>query len=112
MRYTAPFESIFWNRESMKSIGQKILKLLCDMNFDSSPIILHVFSNGGAYLYQHFDLAVKEFQTPLEVSTYYTIQHMSHVIIRVCRESTQTLVFISFDRFAGLFSIQHPVIVE
>lgn len=38
------------------------------MNFDANPIILHVFSNGGAYLYQHIDLAIKEFQTPLDVS--------------------------------------------
>lgn len=37
------------------------------MNFDANPIILHVFSNGGAYLYQHIDLAIKEFQTPLDV---------------------------------------------
>lgn len=54
----------------MKPIGQKIVKLLYDMNFDANPIILHVFSNGGAYLYQHIDLAIKEFQTPLDVSLF------------------------------------------
>lgn len=68
VRYTAPVENIFWKRDAMKPIGQKIVKLLYDMNFDANPIILHVFSNGGAYLYQHIDLAMKEFQTPLDVS--------------------------------------------
>lgn len=68
VRYTAPVETIFWKRDAMKPIGQKVVKLLVDMNFEANPIILHVFSNGGAYLYQHIDMAIKEFQTPLDVS--------------------------------------------
>lgn len=51
----------------MKPIGQKIVKLLYDMNFDTHPLIIHLFSNGGAYLYQNIDLAVKELETPLDV---------------------------------------------
>lgn len=39
------------------------------MNFDSHPLIIHLFSNGGAYLYQNIDLAVKELETPLDVSS-------------------------------------------
>lgn len=70
MRYTAPVENIFWKRDAMKPIGQKIVKLLYDMNFDSHPLIIHLFSNGGAYLYQNIDLAVKELETPLDVSSY------------------------------------------
>lgn len=54
----------------MKPIGQKIVQLLLDMNFTSNPIILHIFSNGGAYLYQHIDLAIKEFQIPLDVNIF------------------------------------------
>lgn len=68
IRYTAPVENIFWKRDAMKPIGQKIVKLMYDMNFETSPVILHVFSNGGAYLYQHLDLAMEELQTPLDVS--------------------------------------------
>lgn len=68
IRYTAPVEYIFWNRDGMKLLGQKIVKLLYDMNFVANPIIVHVFSNGGAYLYQHLDLAMKELQVPLEVN--------------------------------------------
>lgn len=67
MRYTAPVENIFWKRDAMKPIGQKIVKLLYDMNFDTHPLIIHLFSNGGAYLYQNIDLAVKELETPLDV---------------------------------------------
>lgn len=69
VRYTAPVENIFWKRDAMKPIGQKIVKLLYDMNLDSHPLIIHLFSNGGAYLYQNIDLAVKELQTPLDVSS-------------------------------------------
>lgn len=72
IRYTAPFENVFWKRDAMKPIGQKIVKLMLDMNFDANPIIIHVFSNGGAYLYQHIDLAIKEYQVPLDVSHFST----------------------------------------
>lgn len=67
VRYTAPVETIFWKRDGMIPIGQKIVKLLYDMNFDSNPLIIHLFSNGGAYLYQHIDTAMKELHTPLNV---------------------------------------------
>lgn len=74
IRYTAPFENIFWRRDAMKPIGQKIVKLMLDMNFDANPIIIHVFSNGGAYLYQHIDSAIKEYQVPLDVS-YFSMEN-------------------------------------
>lgn len=51
----------------MGSIGDKILKLIYDMNFDSHPIIFHVFSNGGAYLYQHISIAMKNSDQPVQV---------------------------------------------
>lgn len=67
MRYIASVDNIIWQREALGPIGQKIVKLLYDMNFEANPIILHVFSNGGAYLYKYIDLAIKEFQSPLDV---------------------------------------------
>lgn len=67
VRYTAPVDNIVWKRDALQPIGQKIVKLLYDMSFDTNPIILHVFSNGGAYLYKYIDLATKEFQSPLDV---------------------------------------------
>lgn len=51
----------------MIPIGEKILKLIQDMNFDAHPLIFHIFSNGGAYLYQHINLAVRKHKSPLKV---------------------------------------------
>lgn len=67
VRYTAPVENLFWKRNAMKPIGEKILKLIFDMNFDSHPLIFHVFSNGGAYLYQHIALAIRKSKRPVQV---------------------------------------------
>lgn len=72
VRYTAPVDNIIWKRDALQPIGQKIVKLLYDMNFEANPIILHVFSNGGAYLYKYIDLATKEFQSPLDVGFFLT----------------------------------------
>lgn len=79
IRYTAPVENIFWKRDAMQPIGQKIVKLMLDMNFDANPIIIHVFSNGGAYLYQHIDLAIKEYQIPLDVSQMHSSVNVGHL---------------------------------
>lgn len=51
----------------MIPIGEKILKLIYDMNFDSHPIIFHVFSNGGAFLYQHIVLAMENQKKTLQI---------------------------------------------
>ncbi|KAH8272204.1 hypothetical protein KR018_011112, partial [Drosophila ironensis] len=67
VRYTAPVDTLFWNRSEMVPIGEKILKLIQDMNFDDHPLIFHIFSNGGAYLYQHINLAVIKHNSPLQV---------------------------------------------
>ncbi|XP_055382015.1 transmembrane protein 53-A [Condylostylus longicornis] len=67
IRYTAPVESMFWKRSAMIPIGEKIVKLIYDMNFDKHPMIVHVFSNGGAYLYQHISVAMKETNRPINI---------------------------------------------
>lgn len=68
VRYTAPVENLFLKREAMKPIGDKIVKLIYDMNFDTHPLIFHVFSNGGAYLYQHIWLAFRQYSPTVQVS--------------------------------------------
>lgn len=55
----------------MKPIGEKILKLIFEMNFDSHPIFFHVFSNGGAYLYQYITVAMRQSEIPLNVTYHY-----------------------------------------
>lgn len=67
VRYTAPVDTLFWKRTAMIPIGEKILKLMYDMNFDSHPVIVHIFSNGGAYLYQHISLAMRKHKTPIQI---------------------------------------------
>ncbi|KAI9577073.1 hypothetical protein GQX74_011153 [Glossina fuscipes] len=67
IRYTAPVDTLFWRRSEMVPIGEKILKLVQDMNMHKHPIILHIFSNGGAYLYQHISLATRRNKTPLKI---------------------------------------------
>lgn len=52
-------DNLFWNRDAMEPIGQKVLNLLFEMNFDAHPLIVHIFSNGGAHLYQQILLAMK-----------------------------------------------------
>lgn len=52
----------------MRPLGKKIVQMLHDSKFDTRPILIHLFSNGGAYLYQHIDLAIRDLQSPIHVS--------------------------------------------
>ncbi|XP_022906425.2 transmembrane protein 53 [Onthophagus taurus] len=67
LRYTAPVKCLFWKRYQMIQIGQKIVKLLIDLNFESHPIVVHCFSNGGAFLYQNFSSALSKSPKPLQI---------------------------------------------
>lgn len=71
----------------MKSIGEKILKLIYDMNFDGHPIIFHVFSNGGAFLYQHIALAIKRSNRPIQVKYIYMCTSNPNLIGIICTGS-------------------------
>lgn len=51
----------------MKLLGEKVLKLIFDMKFDSHPIFFHIFSNGGAFTYQHIVLALAKSHRHLQV---------------------------------------------
>lgn len=67
LRYTAPVECLFWRRDKMPYIGRRLLKVITDKQLDEHPIIFHIFSNGGAILYQHVSLAMQQANTPLKV---------------------------------------------
>lgn len=67
LRYTAPVKCLFWKRYQMVKIGERLVKLLIDLNFDNHPIIIHCFSNGGAFLYQNFSLAMKNSPKSLSI---------------------------------------------
>ncbi|OAD52765.1 Transmembrane protein 53 [Eufriesea mexicana] len=67
LRYTAPVECLFWRRDKMLYIGKRLIQVITDKSLDQHPIFFHVFSNGGAFLYQHVSLAMQQANTPLEV---------------------------------------------
>jgi hypothetical protein len=67
LRYTAPVKCLFWKRFQMITIGERLVKLLVDLNFENHPIIVHCFSNGGAFLYQNFMLALERSPKPIQV---------------------------------------------
>ncbi|KAL6257192.1 hypothetical protein P5V15_012121 [Pogonomyrmex californicus] len=67
LRYTAPVECLFWRRDKMPYIGKRLLQVITDKQLDEHPIFFHVFSNGGAFLYQHISLAMQRANTPFKV---------------------------------------------
>lgn len=69
LRYTAPVECLFWRRDKMPYIGKRLLQVITDKRLDEHPIFFHVFSNGGAFLYQHISLAMQRANTQFNVRT-------------------------------------------
>ncbi|KAJ8040814.1 Transmembrane protein 53 [Holothuria leucospilota] len=53
IRYTAPRSKIFGNPDSIRDTAYKLLELLFDLGLEENPIIFHVFSNGGSFIYRH-----------------------------------------------------------
>nr|XP_023016825.1 transmembrane protein 53 [Leptinotarsa decemlineata] len=67
LRYIAPVKCLFWKRYQMITIAENLVKFLIDLNFDNNPIIVHCFSNGGAFMYQNFSLALNKSPKPLQI---------------------------------------------
>ncbi|KAM9325304.1 transmembrane protein 53 [Gastrophryne carolinensis] len=55
--YTAPWQTVFFAESfgfsRMQDEAQKLLGLLFDYEIETSPILFHVFSNGGVMLYRY-----------------------------------------------------------
>ena len=53
IQYSASGSQIFAPnpKNSMKTIGFKLLELIIDLSLDDNPILFHVFSNGGGMVY-------------------------------------------------------------
>lgn len=56
----------------MPYIGKRLIQVITDKSLDQHPIFFHVFSNGGAFLYQHVSLAMQQANTPLKVKNTFT----------------------------------------
>ncbi|KAF4519894.1 hypothetical protein B566_EDAN008269, partial [Ephemera danica] len=53
LRTTAPLQTLFVHRASMSELAAKLVDTLYDMNLHQHPLVFHLFSNGGSYLYGH-----------------------------------------------------------
>lgn len=57
IRYTAPLKTVFisesFGYKELKSTALKLLEILFDYEVENSPILFHVFSNGGFMLYRY-----------------------------------------------------------
>lgn len=57
VRYTAPLKTIFisesFGYKELKSTALKLLEILYDYEVENSPVLFHVFSNGGFMLYRY-----------------------------------------------------------
>jgi hypothetical protein len=53
----------------MRHLGRRLVDLITDMSLEEHPIFFHVFSNGGAILYQHVSMAIQMREKPLKVLT-------------------------------------------
>jgi hypothetical protein len=51
----------------MHQLGRRLVELITDMSLEEHPIFFHVFSNGGAFLYQHVSQAMQMCSKPLKV---------------------------------------------
>ncbi|CAF97742.1 unnamed protein product, partial [Tetraodon nigroviridis] len=57
IRYTAPLKTIFisesFGYKELKSTALKLLEILYDYEVENSPVLFHIFSNGGFMLYRY-----------------------------------------------------------
>jgi hypothetical protein len=51
----------------MHHLGRRLVELITDMSLEEHPIFFHVFSNGGAFLYQHVSQTMQMCSKPLKV---------------------------------------------
>lgn len=63
----------------MPHIGKRLIQVITDKSLDQHPIFFHVFSNGGAFLYQHVSLAMQQANSPLKVKNTVTF-HLSNIL--------------------------------
>lgn len=53
IRFIPRPDLILYQPENMRSIASKLLEVVTDFNLEEHPIIIHMFSNGGCYMYRH-----------------------------------------------------------
>ncbi|XP_063697883.1 transmembrane protein 53-A-like [Culicoides brevitarsis] len=67
LRYTVPGDALFVWRPKMTRISKSILRTLEEENLTKNPLIVHVFSNGGAYAFKYISDEMKNSQLELDI---------------------------------------------
>ncbi|KAL3270878.1 hypothetical protein HHI36_021393 [Cryptolaemus montrouzieri] len=60
IRYICPFNTLFFDINNMIRIGKEMVRPLEKETFLGSPIVFHIFSNGGAFQYEVFLKALEK----------------------------------------------------
>lgn len=98
LRYTAPVECLFWRRDKMPYIGKRLLQVITDKRLNEHPIFFHVFSNGGAFLYQHVSLAMQKANTLFKVEYVMRYEKIVFLFFHNKRIQNDTLILSDFKR--------------
>lgn len=67
IRYSPAVSHIFWDTSALIDSAEKIVKFMHDMKLEEHPLFIHVFSNGGAFLFEHVSLKLRSGQKPIKV---------------------------------------------
>ncbi|KAL0277325.1 UNVERIFIED_CONTAM: hypothetical protein PYX00_004663 [Menopon gallinae] len=67
LRCTAPVVATFMRHDRLPKLGKKLLDVIYDMTLDEHPIFFHIFSNGGAFFYQHISFHMQRQERKLQV---------------------------------------------
>ena len=51
----------------MPYIGKRLVQVIMDKNLGEHPIFFHIFSNGGAFLYEYVSVAMQKAGSPFQV---------------------------------------------
>lgn len=67
IRYCIPNQYFFWEPSKAPVVSRKIASLVCELNLDRHPIIVHTFSNGGSIVYLNISKALETTPKPLNI---------------------------------------------
>lgn len=67
VRYTAPGYALFFRTSKMWKIADGLLKTLDDHQLQDHPIVIHGFSNGGAYCFRYISSIVQNTKRPMRI---------------------------------------------
>lgn len=101
VRCTAPVEYLFWRKDRLPRISQKLVDTIREKCSDEHPVFFHVFSNGGAIFYQHISHAMQQAGSPLKVACSFNL--IFTVIIKILLKNN--FVFFCDDYMMSLYHL-------